>query len=453
MKVHFIAIGGAAMHNLAIALVQKGFTVTGSDDEIYEPSLSRLKKHNILPAEWGWFPKKINADLDAIVLGMHARADNAELVKAQEIGLKIYSYPEFLYEQTKNKKRVVIGGSHGKTTVTSMIMHVLKESGRKFDFMVGALIDGFDVMVNLDDKNEIAVFEGDEYLASPIDRRPKFHLYHPHIAVLTGIAWDHMNVFPTFENYVEQFSLFLDTCEPHAKIFYSAGDDNLKNVCENKKQSLSVHPYEAHAHLVRNEKTVLLHDGTESEIKVFGKHNMLNLQAAYNVCNELGITKGEFYRSIASFKGASKRLEYLHTDENLIVLRDFAHSPSKLKATINAVKEQYPNHNLIAAFELHTFSSLNPAFLGQYAGTMNEAPVAMVYFNPQTLEHKKLPPLDAAKVQQAFARNDVKVFTDENLLVSRLKDQIIGKICVLFMSSGTFNGVNLNQLACELAGV
>lgn len=451
MKVHFIAIGGAAMHNLAIALVQKGYAVSGSDDEIYEPSLSRLKKHQILPPEWGWFPEKLDNSYDAIVLGMHARADNPELLKAQQLGLKIYSYPEFLYEQTKDKKRVVVGGSHGKTTVTSMIMHVLKNTGRKFDFMVGALIEGFDVMVNLEDENTIAVFEGDEYLASPIDRRPKFHLYHPHIAVLTGIAWDHMNVFPTFEEYVKQFSVFLETCQPAAKVFYAAHDDVLKDVCQHAANNISVSMYHPHAHTVRFGKTYLLHGHYETEVKFFGKHNMLNLQAAHEICRELGISDEEFYTVIPSFKGASKRLETLYADDNRIVLRDFAHSPSKLKATINAVREQYPNHKLLAAFELHTFSSLNPDFLSQYANTMNECDTALVYFNPQTLEHKKLPPIEPASLRDAFNRDDLFVFTHESDLINALSSMVEDKTCVLLMSSGTFNGVNLNELATNLA--
>ncbi|MFA8434112.1 MAG: UDP-N-acetylmuramate--L-alanine ligase [Marinifilaceae bacterium] len=447
MKVHFIAIGGSAMHNLAIALHLKGFQVTGSDDEIFNPSKSRLEKHGILPNEWGWFPEKITSDLDAIILGMHAREDNPELQEAKKIGLRIYSYPEYIYEQTKNKTRVVIGGSHGKTTTTSMIMHVLKENGIDFDYMVGAQLDGFETMVKLTHEAPIAIFEGDEYLASPIDRRPKFHLYHPHIAMLTGIAWDHINVFPTFDNYLDQFGQFIELIEDKGSLIYFEGDQHLQNLVSQSKNNITKIPYKTPAHKTKGNQTILIHENGETPLQIFGQHNLQNLNGAFKVCQQLGVTDVQFYSAIQNFSGAAKRLQKLEEKENTSVYMDFAHSPSKLKATTQAVKEQYPSRKLIACMELHTFSSLKEDFLPQYRDSMKNADEAIVYFNPETLNHKKLPSISIKQVEDAFGGDNLKVYTDSNQMLESLVSRQWNDANLLLMSSGNFSGIDLPKLA------
>ena len=452
MHIHFIAIGGAAMHNLAIALKKKGYHVTGSDDEIYEPSKSRLLHQGILPESFGWFPEKLSSSIDAVILGMHARVDNPELLKAQEMGLKIYSYPEFLYEQTKNKKRVVIGGSHGKTTVTSMIMHVLKHNNRKFDFMVGAQLEGFDCMVELTEENEIAIFEGDEYLASPVDRRPKFHLYQPHIALITGIAWDHINVFPTFEGYLQQFEIFANTIVRNGVLIYSANDEHLPKIFGNKTADYSEVSYTAHAHEINNGQTWLTANGKKYAVEVFGEHNMQNINAAKMACIALGLGEDEFYNAITSFKGAAKRLEPIHRSESFNFFRDFAHSPSKLKATTMAVKNQFTQRPLVACMELHTFSSLNENFLHEYEGSMNHADEAIVYYNPRTIEHKKLKPISPEQVKSSFNRSDLVIFTEAGELAKYLKNKNWNNKTLLMMSSGNFDGMDFSRFSQELTG-
>ncbi len=450
MRVHFIAIGGAAMHNLALALHKKGFIVSGSDDEIFDPSKSRLEQHNLLPNAWGWFPEKITSDIDAIILGMHARIDNPELLKAQELGLKIYSYPEYIYEQTKNKKRVVIGGSHGKTTTTSMIMHVLKCNKINFDYMVGAQIEGFDTMVKLSDDAEIAVFEGDEYLASPIYPRPKFHLYHPHIALLTGIAWDHINVFPTFDNYLSQFEKFIDYIKPEGSLIYFENDEHIQKMVTNKTTNINCLPYNSHPHKIKGGISSLITEQGDVELSIFGEHNLQNLKGAHLVCKELGLTDEQFYTSIKSFGGAAKRLQTLAQNEQTIVYQDFAHSPSKLEATTKAVKNQFRDRKLIACMELHTFSSLKEEFLPEYKNSMAFADLALVYFNPKTVEHKKLKAISAQQVQEAFGGDNLRVYTDSDSLVSDLLKLNFEKTNLLLMSSGNFSGVNLKDLALQI---
>lgn len=447
MKVHFIAIGGSAMHNLAIALHLKGFTISGSDDEIFDPSRSRLEKHNILPKAWGWFPEKINTALDAIILGMHARIDNPELLRAQELGLKIFSYPEYIYEQTKDKTRIVIGGSHGKTTTTSMVMHVLKENGIDFDYMVGAQIEGFETMVKLTTEAKIAIFEGDEYLSSPIDRRPKFHLYHPHIALLTGIAWDHINVFPTFENYVEQFEIFTNLIQPNGSLIYFEEDKHIQKILTNKREDVSYIPYNTHPFRLENNQTILTTEKDEFALEIFGEHNLQNLMGAYFICKSIGVNNLDFYKSIQNFSGAARRLQKLAENENCTVFQDFAHSPSKLKATTEAVKKQYLNRKLIACMELHTFSSLKKEFLPHYKNTMSMADQAFVYFDPKTIEHKKLEPITRKQVEEAFGGTNLKVYTNSNQLINDLLAINFKDTNVLLMSSGNFTGVNLSQLA------
>lgn len=448
MRIHFIAIGGSAMHNLAIALHKKGFKVTGSDDVIFEPSSTRLANHGLLPAEFGWFEEKITADIDAVILGMHARLDNPELLKAQQMGLKIYSYPEYIYEQSKDKIRVVIGGSHGKTTITSMILHVLNYYDKDFDYLVGAQLAGFETMVKVTDSAPVIIIEGDEYLASPIDRRPKFHLYKANIGVISGIAWDHINVFPTFGDYISQFNIFIDTILPNGKLIYCENDLELRKIVVNSKANIEKIPYAIPSHKVIDGITYLLPQNIA--LKVFGDHNLMNLNAARLVCEQLGINEDEFNLAIASFTGAAKRLELLNAKNQTNVYKDFAHSPSKLKATIGAVKAQFTNRKLVACIELHTFSSLNKTFLEQYKGTMNEADLAIVYIDEKTFKQKKMEPLNEIDVQTSFDDFNIKFFNEANVLEAYLRSQNFKDTNLLLMSSGNFGGIDLVKLALEL---
>lgn len=447
MDVHFIAIGGSAMHNLAIALHKKGYKITGSDDEIFEPSAGRLKACGILPEQQGWFPEKIHDRLDAVILGMHARIDNPELLKAQELGLKIYSYPEYIYEQSMNKTRVVIGGSHGKTTITAMVMHALKQNHMDFDYMVGAQLDGFDTMVKLTDA-PIIVIEGDEYLASPIDRRPKFHLYRPDVALISGIAWDHINVFPTFEEYMEQFRIFVHRIADKGVLIYNEEDANVKEIGE--KAPVFKAAYKTPEHLIENGITYVIWNNQKIPLKIFGNHNLQNLNGARMVCRHIGIEDEKFYHAMSSFKGASRRLEIVSQRGDTVIFKDFAHSPSKLGATTKAVKQQFPDRRLIACMELHTFSSLNKKFLQQYHGTMRIADKAIVYYNPHTLEHKRLEPLTKEEVKHAFGNGNLVVHTDSQAVVDELRGNNWDKTNLLFMSSGNFDGIDYEQLAEEL---
>lgn len=451
MNVHLIAIGGSAMHNMAIAMHKKGFVVTGSDDEILEPSKSRLEKLSLLPENVGWDVTKIHKGLDAVILGMHARIDNPELIKAQELGLKIYSYPEYIYEQTKDKIRIVIGGSHGKTTITAMILHVLNFHKIDCDYLVGAQLEGFDTMVKLTKEAKIAVIEGDEYLSSPIDRRPKFHLYKPDIAILSGIAWDHINVFPTFDKYVEQFKIFVDLVTQEGSIIYCALDEDVKKVCETVRADIKKFPYSIPEHTIENGLTYLRTKSQEERnknvpLQIFGEHNLMNLNGARLVCNQINVSNEQFYEAIQSFTGAAKRLEVIKKNAVTAVYKDFAHSPSKLKATTQAVKKQFPDRKLVACMELHTFSSLNEDFLKEYKDSMALADEAVVYFNPHTIEHKKLKPITEDQVKQAFGGNNVKVYTDSKIMLSDLLKMNFSAKNLLMMSSGNFDGIDFKDL-------
>lgn len=452
MRVHFIAIGGSAMHNLALALHHMGYKVSGSDDEVFEPSKTRLAAHGLMPEKMGWNADNITPDIEAVILGMHARADNPELLRAQELNLRIFSYPEYIYEQTKKKKRVVIGGSHGKTTITAMVLHALSHNKVDCDYMVGAQLAGFDTMVRLTDKAKVVVLEGDEYLSSPIDRRPKFHLYQPHIALISGIAWDHVNVFPTFENYVEQFSMFVDLIEKNGTLIYCIDDEEVNHVADECQNKITKLPYSVPSHVTKDGKTFLLTDEGKVPLQIFGKHNLTNLNGARLICLSVGLTNKQFYDAIQSFKGANNRLELLAENGRVSVFKDFAHSPSKLKATVNAVKEQFPDRKLTAVMELHTFSSLNADFMKEYAGSMDAADEAIVYFNPHTLKHKKLPELHKKDVKKAFGRKDVEVYTDSEELRKHLLGEKWRKRNLLMMSSGTFDGLELSKLANKVAG-
>jgi UDP-N-acetylmuramate: L-alanyl-gamma-D-glutamyl-meso-diaminopimelate ligase len=447
MKVHFIAIGGSAMHNLAIALHKKGYSVTGSDDEIFEPAKGRLTRYGLLPTTIGWDEAKITTDLDAIILGMHAKADNPELLKARDLDIRIFSYPEFLYEQSKNKTRIVIGGSHGKTTITAMILHVLKKNDIDCDFMVGAQLSGFDVMVKLTENAKYMILEGDEYLTSTLDRRPKFHVYQPDIALLSGIAWDHINVFPTFENYVEQFRIFMDLISPGGKLVYCREDKVLEKLAASARKDIRCFPYSFPEFTVENEKTFLHDEGSSYPLLIFGKHNLLNLNGARLICNQMGVENRPFFEAIQSFGGASKRLELVAGNETTRIFKDFAHSPSKLMATIKAVKEQFPTKKLVACMELHTYSSLRQDFLSHYAGCMDDADTAIVYFNPHALKLKNLPMINPQQIRSGFANNHLEIFDDSKSLSEYLRGSHWTNSNLLLMSSGDFDGMDLNGLA------
>lgn len=448
MRIHFIAIGGSAMHNLAIALHKKGYRISGSDDVIFEPAKSRLDKYGLLPAEMGWDENRISTDLDAVILGMHARIDNPELLKAQELGVKIYSYPEYIYEQSKDKLRVVIGGSHGKTTITSMILHVLNHYNRDFDYLVGAQLAGFETMVKVTKEAPVMIIEGDEYLSSPIDRRPKFHLYKANVAVISGIAWDHINVFPTYADYTLQFDKFIDTIEENGTLIYCTADADLNEIVTNSKAKVKKIGYAIPGHEIVNGITYLLPEKTA--LKVFGDHNLMNMNAAKLVCAQLNINEAEFNEAISSFTGASKRLEVISADELTNVYKDFAHSPSKLKATIDAVKSQFTNRKLVACIELHTFSSLNKDFLKEYAGSMDKADDAIVFIDLKSFEQKRMEPFSESDVQEAFSNPNLQFFNDATKLKAYLLSQNYKDSNLLMMSSGNYAGFDLHELANAL---
>ena len=446
MKLHFIAIGGSAMHNLAIALHNKGYVITGSDDVIFEPSKSRLESKGLLPEAFGWFPEKINDTLDAVILGMHAKPDNPELKKAEELGIKIYSYPEFLYEQSKFKTRVVIGGSHGKTTITAMILHVLNYHNRDVDYMVGAQLEGFDTMVKLTNENDFIVLEGDEYLSSPIDRRPKFHLYKPNIALLSGIAWDHINVFPSFENYKEQFKIFIELIVNGGILMYNEEDKHVKELAEASTKTIRKHPYVTPEFFIDEGTTYLETPEGEMPLEVFGKHNLSNLAGAKWICQHMGVDEADFYEAIASFKGAAKRLEKIKNAKGLPIFKDFAHSPSKVKATVTAVKDQYSNKKVIACLELHTYSSLNTSFINEYKGALDNADQALVFYTPEALEIKRLDPLDENQIKDAFNRPDIIIETNALKFKEFLFTTDFTNSVLLLMSSGNYGGLDFNSL-------
>ncbi|NBL65509.1 peptidoglycan synthetase [Flavobacterium sp. NST-5] len=448
MRTHFIAIGGSAMHNLALALHNKGYHVTGSDDAIFEPSKTRLEKKGLLPEELGWFPEKITSDIDSVILGMHAKEDNPELLRAKELGLNIFSYPEFLYEQSKNKTRVVIGGSHGKTTITSMILHVMNYHNISVDYMVGAQLEGFETMVHLTEENDFMVLEGDEYLSSPIDRRPKFHLYKPNIALISGIAWDHINVFPTFENYVNQFEIFVESITNGGILVYNENDPEVKKVAENATNPIRKIPYFTPEYSVENGITLLQTPEGDMPIEVFGAHNLNNLAGAKWICQNMGVDEADFYQAIASFKGASKRLEKIAETKNTVAYKDFAHSPSKVSATTTAVKQQYSDRKLIACLELHTYSSLDAQFLHEYEGALDSADVAVVFYSPDAVKIKRLEEVTYQQIEEAFKRKDLIIYTNPDEFQNFLRSLNFNeeKIALLLMSSGNYGGLNFDEV-------
>lgn len=447
MKVHFISIGGSVMHQLAVALKRKGYEITGTDDEIFEPSCTVLKNEGLLPSKMGWQPELITPDIDAVILGMHAKEDNPELVRAKELGLKIYSFPEYIFEESTGKKRVIVGGSHGKTTTTSMIMHVLKLAQKEFDYLVGARLPGFDQSVNITDA-PVIVCEGDEYPASVIEKRPKFHFLYPHVAIITGIAWDHINVFPTFDFYLLQFSLFISKIEPGGVLIYNETDPVLHELVEkNKRPDIQYQPYGVPHHTINNAKTSITLDGETKQIEVFGDHNLLNLHAAFYACKQLDIDAAAFVDAISSFTGASKRLEKMAENDSTIVYRDFAHAPSKVKATIDAVKQQFPGRKLIAALELHTYSSLNKDFISEYKDSLEKADEATVFYSNHALELKRMPSLPKEVVEKGFNKGGLQVITDRSDLEQWLRQRDYNNSTVIFMSSGNYDGADINSIA------
>ena len=449
MRVHFISIGGSVMHQLAIALKKKGYEVSGSDDEIFEPSRTNLQLQGLLPSTMGWHSENITADIKAVILGMHAKADNPEIAKAKELSLPIYSFPEYIFEESKQKKRVIVGGSHGKTTTTAMIMHVLKYAEKNFDYLVGARINGFEQSVNITDA-PVIICEGDEYPASTIERRPKFHFLYPHIAIITGIAWDHINIFPTFENYLEQFRIFIEKIESGGLLIYNQTDKVLRDLvtlCDRK--DIRYQPYEIPVFTICNGRTsVTIAEFTET-LNVFGNHNLLNLHAAYYACNQLGVSAKTFLKGISTFEGASRRMELLASNSNTSIYRDFAHAPSKVKATIEAAKQQFADRQLIAVLELHTFSSLNEAFMQQYDGAMELADKAVVFYSNHALELKRMPPLPEAAVLKGFNKTGLQVITNKEALQKWLQAQHLNNANLLFMSSGNYDGLDIATFAIE----
>ncbi len=445
MKTHFIAIGGSAMHNLAIALKDKGYQVTGSDDAIFEPSKSRLERKGIFPAELGWFPEKLTSDIDAVILGMHAHADNPELARAKELGLKIYSYPEFLYEQSKEKTRVVIGGSHGKTTITSMILHVLNFHQKDIDYMVGAQLEGFDCMVKITNDNDFMILEGDEYLSSPIDLRSKFLLYQPNIALISGIAWDHINVFKTFDDYVEQFRKFVASITPGGVLVYNEEDAEVVKVVESAENYFRKIPYHTPDYEIVNGIVNLKTDMGEIPLSVFGKHNLLNMEGARFICSQLGIMEEEFYEAIMSFKGASKRLEKVERKDSGLLYKDFAHAPSKVKATVSAFAEQFSKTETFGFLELHTYSSLNPVFLEQYDHAMDGLDNAVVFYSEDALKIKRMEPISPELIKEKFKNQNLRVFTNAEDLHKYWETLDKSKGAFLMMSSGNFGGLDLTK--------
>jgi len=450
MRIHFIAIGGAAMHNLAIALKVKGYTITGSDDTIFDPSKARLEEHGLLPEQFGWFPERINSGLDAVILGMHAKSDNPELIKAQQLGIKIYSYPDFLYKQSQDKTRVVIGGSHGKTTITSMILHVLNYHNTAVDYMVGAQLEGFKTMVHLTESNEFIVLEGDEYLSSPIDLRPKFHLYHANISLISGIAWDHINVFPTFDNYLDQFKLFVESMTDGGILVYNEEDPAVKKVVEASTKSIKLYPYGTPKYRIENGLTLLDTPQGELPLEIFGRHNLQNLAGAKWICQHMGIGEEDFYEAIVTFKGASKRLEKIGENGNTVIFKDFAHAPSKVAATVQAVREQYKNRQLITCLELHTYSSLNAEFLKEYEGTLDPADQAVVFYSPHAVKIKRLDAVSETQIRTAFGNDNLIVFTDPESFRNYLMNQNLNQTALLLMSSGNYGGLDFELLKAQL---
>lgn len=449
-RIHLIAVGGSVMHNIAIALKNQGHKVTGSDDAIYDPSKSRLQEHNLLPKETGWDEARIDENLDFVILGMHAKKDNPELKKANELNIPVFSFPDYIYEHSKDKQRVVVAGSHGKTTISAIIIHVLKFHDRVFDYVVGASIQGMENSVKLTDEAPVIIIEGDEYLTSPIDRVPKFHKYQHHIGLISGIAWDHMNVFPTEEDYLRQFDLFADSTPKGGSLIYNAEDAMATVVGNKEREDVNLIPYKTPKNKFRDNKLYLTGHNKEIELKVFGDHNLQNLEGARQVLKKIGISDDMFYEAIATFRGAGNRLELISENDGFSLYSDYAHAPSKLKATVKAMKDRYPKRKLVACFELHTFSSLNKDFLPLYQNAMNDADEALVYYNPDNISKKGLNPISPEEVTSNFDKKGLMVFTEKQELLNYLSGRDWHNSNLVMMSSGTFDNIDIKQLAQQL---
>lgn len=450
MQIHLISIGGAVMHQLAIALHKMGHVVSGSDDEIFDPARTNLEKLGLLPENLGWYPEKIHDELDIVILGMHARSDNPELLSAEKKGLRVYSFPEFIYNHSINKKRVVIAGSHGKTTVTSMVMHVLRTLGREFDYLVGAKLEGFDQMVKISDA-ELIIIEGDEYLASCRKPEPKIFFYKPHITAITGLSWDHINVFPTKEIYVQQFEKYVNNLDDQCIVFYNEADVEVKEFAQKFKDSNIIMPYNLPEYTIENGHYHVKLEGLSFELAIIGKHNLNNMQAAQKICAELGISARDFYQNIVTYKGAAKRLERIFDGGDKSIFLDFAHAPSKVKASLAAIHELFPHRRKIAVLELHTYSSLNKQFLPEYASSLDLADDAIVFYSPHTFELKKLQKLDPETVRSCFEKDDIMIIESRDALWEWLKNQNWKDSCLLLMSSGNFDGINLSDICTFMA--
>ncbi len=449
-KFHFIAIGGSVMHNLAIALSQHGHLVSGSDDDIHDPSKSKLIKHNLLPDQMGWFPEKIDKTVHAVILGMHAKKDNPELLKAQSLQVPIYSLPEFIYSQSIDKQRIAICGSHGKTTITAILIHILAFHNRKFDYVIGAQQPGMENTVKLSDA-PIILIEGDEYFSSPLDQTAKFLKYQHHMAVISGIAWDHANVFPSRDTYIKQFELLADASPKCGTIIYNEEDPIAAKIGKTERTDVQSIPYKTHDHIIENGLVYLTPAGKDrTPIQIFGRHNLQNLSAARELLKKIGITNDQFYEAIPSFKGADGRLQKLNSGNSTIVYKDFAHAPSKVSASIDAIKSLYPKRKLVGCLELHTFSSLNASFLPEYKNSMQHCDTAVVYYNPEKVKEKGFKQLEEGSLRDAFNKKDLHIFTDIPALQSYLVSLSWKETNLVMMSSGNFSGLDLHQLAQKI---
>lgn len=445
-RIHLIAIGGSIMHNLALALDNQGHIVTGSDDQIFEPALTRLTTHGLLPARMGWYPEKITTDLDLIILGMHAKSTNPELARALELGIPIVSFPEYVARSSADKMRIVVAGSHGKTTTTSMLMHLFKALGKSFDYLVGAGIEGFDRMVSLTEAPYI-IIEGDEYLSSCLDSRPKFLHYNPQIAIITGIAWDHYNVFPTLELYHKSFADFILSMKEGSTLFYFEEDEALTNLVNDHGKHLNAYSYGAVPHVWQNGQSYIRDGELLFATSVFGSHNFQNMQAVISVCTQLGFPRQEVVEALSSFKGSRKRMELLAEGNGKAAYLDFAHSPSKVRATLNAFREKYPEKKILTIIELHTYSSLNLDFLPQYAGSLKDTDHAIVYYDSHALAIKNMNPLSEPDIKNSFKREDIDVISHINELEDKILRLRQGTDILIFMGSGNFGDLDLRKVA------
>ena len=446
MQLHFIAIGGSAMHSLALAMHRLGHRVTGSDDAIFDPSKTKLEQANLLPDTLGWHPEKLNNEIDVVVLGMHAKADNPELIMAQALGLKIQSYPEFLASMCKEKSTVVVAGSHGKTTITAMVLHVLNYHGVSTDFMIGAPVPAVTETLSISDENDFILLEGDEYLSSAIDSQPKFLWYKPEIALISGIAWDHVNVFPTFEDYISQFEKFIYSIVEGGVLFYNEEDKELKSLVENCSHPVKKIPYGTPEHTLDNGITYLNTSEGSLPLSVFGTHNLMNLAGARWISQLMGVDVSDFYEAIPSFTGAAKRMERLAKGKTAILFKDFAHAPSKVSASAKAVKSQFSRHKIKVCLELHTYSSLDATFIKQYKDSLTAADEAIVFYDPEALKIKNRAPIDPDAIKKAFNHSSIVVITEAKVLQKELFEQEYVNYVLVMMSSGNFGDLDWEKL-------